>query len=66
MMLLYGLFLYVLLGLATAIAFVTFGVGRVLPHGATMTAGARILLVPGATLLWPYVVSRWLKSGHRQ
>jgi hypothetical protein len=64
MMLLYGLLLYVVLGLVTAIAFVTVGVGRVL-HGATMTAGARILLVPGATVLWPYVVSRWLKSGHR-
>jgi hypothetical protein len=65
-MLLYGLFLYVLVGLFTAIAFVIFGVGQVLPHGATMSAGARILIVPGATVLWPYVVDRWLKSGHRQ
>ena len=25
--------------------------------------GARILLLPGATVLWPFVLSRWLKFG---
>ena len=63
MILLYALYLYVLLGLATALAFVIFGVERVLPHSATMTVGARILLLPGATLFWPYVISRWINSG---
>ena len=64
MILLYGLLLYLLVGLATAAAFVSFGVERVLPHAATMTVGARILLLPGATVLWPYVINRWLNS-HR-
>ena len=36
-------------GLLTALAFVTFGVTRVLPVPAAATLGARILLIPGAT-----------------
>jgi hypothetical protein len=27
-----------------------------------MTAGARLLLIPGAAALWPYVLARWLKA----
>jgi hypothetical protein len=64
MTLLYGLALYALVGLVTAIGFVSFGIARVLPHAATVTLGARILFLPGATVLWPYVLMRWLKSGH--
>ncbi len=64
MTLLYGLALYVLIGLVAAIGFVIFGVTRVLPHAATVSLGARVLFLPGATLLWPYVLARWLKSGH--
>ena len=63
MIFLYGLALYIGLGVVTAIAFVTFGVTQV-AHGS-MTVGARILLVPGATALWPIVVSRWLKTRYR-
>ena len=62
MILLYGLALYALLGIVTAVLFVIFGVSQVLPHSATVTVGARILLLPGATALWPYVLIRWLKS----
>jgi hypothetical protein len=62
MIFLYGLALYVGIGVVTAIAFVTFGVTAV-AH-ASMTLGARILLLPGATALWPYVASRWLKARH--
>jgi hypothetical protein len=62
MILLYGLALYVLLGIVTAVAFVIFGVSQVLPPAATVTVGARILLLPGAAALWPYVLLRWLKS----
>jgi hypothetical protein len=60
MILLYGLGIYFLLGLISAIAFVTFGVTQVLPY--SMTLGARLLVLPGATVLWPYVLTRWLKS----
>lgn len=60
MILLYGLELYILLGLVTAVLFVSFGVTRVLPY--PMTLGARILVLPGAAALWPYVLARWMKS----
>jgi hypothetical protein len=62
MMLLYGLALYALLGIVTAVVFVIFGVSQVLPHSATATVGARILWLPGAAALWPYVLMRWLKA----
>jgi hypothetical protein len=60
--LLYALGLYALLGIVTAVAFVTFGVTQVLPYSYSMSIGARILVLPGAAALWPYVLMRWLKS----
>jgi hypothetical protein len=54
--------LYVAAGLITACAFVIFGVSRVLPHPAPVTVGARILLLPAATVLWPLVLIRWRRS----
>jgi hypothetical protein len=62
MILLYGLALYAFVGVITAVAFVTFGVSRVLAQGSAVTTGARILLLPGAAALWPYVLIRWLKG----
>jgi hypothetical protein len=62
MIVLIGLALYAAAGVAIAAAFVVFGVTRVLPEPLPVTVGARILLFPGAALLWPYVLARWLKS----
>ena len=59
------LVLYAVLGAATALAFVTFGIARVLPAGTPVTLGARVLLWPGAALLWPYVLLRWVRAGVR-
>ena len=56
--------LYALAGLLVALAFVTTGVTRVLPHPAPVTIGARILLIPAAAALWPYVLYRWRSAGH--
>jgi len=55
---------YVIVGLAIGLAFVGYGITVV--QTAPVTAGARILLLPGATILWPLVLSRWLKSRNRQ
>jgi len=55
-----GLALYAVTGVVTALAFVIFGVTRVQPM--PVSVGARILIVPGAAALWPYVLVRWLKS----
>jgi hypothetical protein len=54
--------LYAAAGVAIGIAFVAFGVTRVLPEPMPVTIGARVLLFPGAAALWPYVLMRWLKS----
>jgi hypothetical protein len=50
---------YVAIGILVALAFVIAGVTKV--QSQPVTLGARILLWPGAFLLWPYVAARWLK-----
>ena len=65
MVLLDVLALYATAGAVTALAFVTFGIARVLPAGTPVTLGARVLLWPGAALLWPYVLMRWVKARAR-
>jgi hypothetical protein len=56
--------LYVAAGLVAGVAFVVAGITKV--QSAPVTLGARILLLPGATALWPLVLSRWLKSPRRR
>lgn len=56
---------YGAVGIATALAFVSFGVVRVLPRPVPVSLGARILLIPGAAALWPCVLRRWLTSPRR-
>ena len=62
MLLFYAFCLYLLIGLIIAVMFVSVGLPRVLPHGMTASLGARLLFVPGATALWPYVLSRWMQA----
>ena len=62
MIVLIALGVYVAAGVTVAGAFVAFGVTRVLPEHLPVTVSARILLFPGAAVLWPYVLARWLKS----
>jgi hypothetical protein len=57
-----ALALYIAAGVVIGFAFVLFGATRVFPHPVGVSPGARILLLPGAALLWPLVLSRWLKS----
>lgn len=59
--LLNALALYVGIGAAVALAFAAFGVTRVQP--AAVSLGARILILPGAVALWPFVLVRWIKAG---
>jgi hypothetical protein len=53
----YGFVLYAFTGACVAVAFASAGVHRVSP--VSFTAGARLLLLPGAAALWPYVLFRW-------
>jgi hypothetical protein len=65
MILLEALAAYALVGTVIAVAFVVFGVQRVLPH-VSVTPGARLLLLPGAIVLWPLILRRCLKSRRRR
>jgi hypothetical protein len=60
MILLIAFVFYAVTGVITGVGFAVFGVKRVQPMPVTI--GARILIVPGAAALWPYVLMRWLKS----
>jgi hypothetical protein len=63
---LYAAALYVAVGFVVALAFLTFGVSRALPEPIPVSPGARILFIPASTILWPLVLSRWLKAKERQ
>ncbi len=49
---------YLGLGLAVALPFLTFGIDRVDP-AAEHAYAARALLLPGIVMLWPVVALRW-------
>ena len=61
--LLNALALYAAVGVVIAVAFVSLGVTRVQPEPVSL--GARVLILPGAVALWPYVLTRWLKAALR-
>jgi len=50
---------YLLLGLVCALGFAAIGVKRVLPDAGHFTLGARLIILPAATLLWPVTLYRW-------
>jgi hypothetical protein len=58
----YGVVAYVAVGLCTALAFVAAGPERVLAAPSSFTVGARLLLLPGAAAMWPYVMIRWFRA----
>ncbi|MGH9464502.1 MAG: hypothetical protein ACRD0X_02575 [Thermoanaerobaculia bacterium] len=58
-----SLAVYLTLGLVVAVPFVVRGVGRVDRAAAAGTWGFRLLILPGATALWPLVLRRWLRGG---
>jgi hypothetical protein len=64
--LLYGLGAYFGVGLVFAAVFVTYGVTRVLMPPRSASTGARLIILPGATVLWPLVLYLWIKGGERQ
>jgi hypothetical protein len=61
--LLNAVYLYVAIGIVTAIAFLSFGVTRVFAHPVPVSIPARIMLLPGTIVLWPLILARWLGPG---
>jgi hypothetical protein len=58
-----GAELYGAIGLAVAVGFVLAGIARAMPGAGHVTCGGRLILLPGAAVLWPWALRRWLKGG---
>lgn len=52
---------YGLVGAAFAIAFAWRGARTLEPAAANGTWGFRLLVLPGAALLWPWLATRWIR-----
>lgn len=50
---------YLAFGFLFALAFAFVGVGRIDPHAEHGTWGFRLLILPGAAALWPWLLRRW-------
>jgi hypothetical protein len=57
---------YAGLGVLFAVAFVTFGIGRVDPIARDSSAGFRLIIFPGVAGLWPLFLMRWIQGGPRE
>lgn len=56
----FGLSVYAAVGCIVGLAFVAVGVTAV--QAAPVTLGARLLLLPAAVALWPFVLLRWRRG----
>ncbi len=56
-----ALLLYAGIGLLFAIAFASVGARRIDPVAAGSTWGFKLLILPGAAALWPYLLLRWAR-----
>ncbi|MEM7363914.1 MAG: hypothetical protein AAF525_07800 [Pseudomonadota bacterium] len=54
--------LYMVVGVLFALAFVVMGIGRVDTDARRSGIIFRVMMVPGATLLWPILITRWLRT----
>lgn len=52
-------------GLIFAIPFALVGAKRIDPQAENGSSGFRVLIVPGAMALWPWLLRRWIR-GDRQ
>lgn len=54
--------LYLGVGLLFALAFAARGASRLDPSARGASLGFRVVLVPGATALWPLLAQRWRRG----
>ena len=54
------------IGTLFAVAFVTAGASRIDPTAKNSTIGFRLIVFPGATLLWPLLLRRWIGKGRQR
>lgn len=65
MILLEALAAYAAVGAVVALAFLSFGLARVLGPGAAASLPARCLWFPGAVVFWPLILMRWRGAAAR-
>ena len=53
-------------GALVAVPFLLFAVGRVVEGAAGSSLMFRLMMLPGAALLWPVVLHRWITAGRRE
>ena len=53
--------IYSLIGLLVAVPFAFLGVQKIDPAAREGTWGFRLLLLPGAVLFWPLLLTRWMR-----
>lgn len=58
--------IYAGIGIVVAIIFVFAGAHKIFDEPAEMTAGARLAILPGAIVLWPIVLKRWISGGSKR
>lgn len=56
------LMVYAAIGFIFAIAFATTGAARIDPSAKAAPMFFRLLVIPGATALWPLLLKRWLSG----
>ena len=52
---------YLAIGAGFAVAFAAWGAPAIDPAGKGMPVSARLLVLPGATALWPLLLVKWLR-----
>ena len=55
--------LYLACGIIFALPFVVFGVQQIDAQARRGSWGFRLLIIPGAAALWPWLLFRWLSGG---
>ena len=58
-----ALALYAAAGFVFALAFLTFGIGRMDPSARGSGFGFRLTILPGVVALWPLMLVRWIVGG---
>ena len=57
---------YAAVGVLFSLAFVTFGAGRVDPGARGASLAFRVVILPGAAALWPWLLRRWVAGPMRE
>jgi hypothetical protein len=51
---------YLAVGFVFSVPFAFLGAGKIDPDAQDATWGFRVMVIPGATLLWPLMAKRWM------